>query len=73
MATAPVNIRKARAFLQKRNVPSQVISPRRFAMTAEELGKTFGETLKLLAQLMMGGQGLGPAPIAQKIAEKENA
>ena len=71
MAVAPVDIRKARAFLRKRNIPSRVISPRRFAMTAAELSKTFSETLKLLAQLMMGGQGLGPAPIAQKIAEKE--
>ena len=71
MAVKPVDIRRARAFLRKRNVPSRVVSPRRRAATADELGKSFSETLKLLAQLLMGGQGLGPAPIAQRIAEKQ--
>lgn len=67
----PVDVRKARAFLSNRGVKSKHVSPLKLAQASEELGKSFSETLALLRQLMMAGQGQGPAPIAQKIAEKQ--
>lgn len=68
-----VDVRRARAFLQARNVTSRAVSPRRFAVAAAELGKSFTELLRLIRRLSMAGQGIGQAPIAEELARKEAA
>lgn len=76
MNVTPAEIQKARDFLQGRaeprvgrKKPSQ-ISPRDFAYSAKEMGKSFEETLNTLAYLASGGQGEGPSPIATKDTDK---
>lgn len=75
-AVTPEEIRKARAYLQKMDITSAHVSPRKFAASAKELGKTFRETLNFLTRLMSGGQGQGPSPAATKDVDRlkpENA
>lgn len=50
-------VRKARSFLYTRGITAREISPRRFAAAAKELDTSFGELLRMIAQLKMGGQG----------------
>lgn len=50
----PVDIRKARAFLQQRGLRTADISPKDFATLAAEIGKSFTETLKFLAKSKLG-------------------
>lgn len=71
MTVKPKEARQARAFLQKKGIPSRAIPPKLFAATAKKEGKTFSELLKTISRLMLGGQGQGQAPEATKIAEKE--
>lgn len=73
MAASNVDVRRARAFLRKRSIPTRVISPRRFATAAKELGKSFADVLALIMRLRMGGQGLGPAPIGERVATMRKA
>lgn len=61
-------IRKARAFLQKRGFKTRDISPRTFATTARKTNKTFTELLKRIAEHMMRGQGVTQSPVATKLA-----
>ena len=70
-APTPKEIRQARAFLHERGIRPADIRARDFAAAAAELGKSFIETLRLIATLFAGGQGMGPAPIASQIAEGE--
>ena len=56
-----------------RGILTKDISPREFVAAAEELGKGFAETLKLIATLQLGGQGQGPAPEGKAAAEAEAA
>ncbi|MBX3504422.1 MAG: hypothetical protein KF895_03010 [Parvibaculum sp.] len=71
MQPSPKEIRQARAFLQNRGIRTSDIAPKDFAAAHREAGsKTFGETLKLIASLLMGGQGEGPAPRAAALAKK---
>ena len=67
----PADIRKARGFLRKRGIETKDISPRAFLAASRELETTFAETLKVIASLSLAGQGEGPAPRAQKLAEKD--
>ncbi len=71
MIVKPKEARQARAFLQKKGIPSRVIPPKLFAITAKRENKTFSELLKLISRLMLGGQGQGQAPEGTKLAEKE--
>ena len=66
-----VEVRRARAFLRKRGVPSRVMSPRKFAEAAEQTGKSFSQLLRMTARLMMGGQGQGQAKEARQIATQK--
>ena len=57
-------MKEAEAFLNELEIPSEVMTPRRLAVTSRELGKPFADTLDLLMGLQSAGQGGGPAPIA---------
>lgn len=63
-AVLPKDVRAARGFLQQRGVRTSDISPRHFAASAKELGKSFTDTLKYLALLLSGGSGNGPSETA---------
>lgn len=69
MPAANADVRRASAFLSERGISS--ISPRRLATAAQELGKTFAAVLELIMTLRSGGQGQGPAPIAERIAKAQ--
>lgn len=70
MTVTPAEIQKARDFLQGKGLPASKISPRDFAQSAKEFGKSFEETLNLLTYLASGGQGDGQSPIANKDTDK---
>ena len=53
---AQAEIRAAKSFLERRNIDSDEISPKKFAKAAKELDKTFKETLAILARELSGGQ-----------------
>jgi|TARA_R110002126_G_C10214663_1_gene478388 hypothetical protein len=53
---AQAEIRAAKSFLERRGLKSDKISPRKFAMAAKELDKSFKETLRILARELSGGQ-----------------
>ena len=53
---AAAEIRAAKSFLEKRQINTDKVSPRKFAMAAKELDKGFQETLKVLANELSGGQ-----------------
>lgn len=46
----------ARAFLRKRGIGSFEVSPRRFAASSKETGKTFAELLAFIGRLYDGRQ-----------------
>jgi hypothetical protein len=50
------DIRMARAFLRKRGIGSSEISPRKFAASSRETGKTFAELLAFIGRLYDGRQ-----------------
>lgn len=66
----PKEVRQARAFLQKKGIPSSEIAPRRLVAARKELGGTFEDTLRFLAILFMAGQGMGPGPKGKRQAER---
>lgn len=68
MIATPADVRRARAFLHERGVPFESVAPRRFATASKELGRTFADLLSLIMRLQAGGQGMGQAPIAERIA-----
>lgn len=62
MKALPKDIRQARAFLYQRRIHAKVIAPRRFAAAAKESGKSFGDLLKDISRMYLGGQGQGQFP-----------
>lgn len=60
MSATPAQIAAAAAYL--RDAKTQGVSARRLAASANELGKSFKDTLEYLAHLLSAGQGQGPAP-----------
>lgn len=64
MTVSAKQVADARAYLQGRGVKTSDISPRHFAVSAQEMGKGFGQTLKYLVLLLSGGSGVGPSRIA---------
>lgn len=71
-AITPREIKQARIYLQKQNITSAQISPRKFAASAKEMGKSFRDTLNFLARLLSGGQNQGPAPNASRKVDQLN-
>lgn len=60
----PAQIRSATEFLAGKGLLGD-ISARMFATAVNELGKSFADTLKIIAELLEGGQGQ-VAPEARK-------
>lgn len=60
------DVRDARKFLKKKKM-LDIIPPRLFAASAKETGQGLDETLRYLARLQMGGQGLGPVPVTEDV------
>lgn len=60
-AATPDDIKKARTFLKARKL-LDVFSPRMFATAQKEISAGLDDTLRYLANLQSGGQGLGPFP-----------
>ena len=56
---SPVAVKQAGEYLQQRGLET-VIPPRRLAVVARELGKSFDETVRLLMSLRGSDQGQGP-------------
>lgn len=54
MGISNTQVREARAFLRQRQLTPPV-SPRTFARSAEEMGKTFSELLRFIMRLRRGG------------------
>lgn len=52
----PLEIRKARAFLRRRGIGTHQVSPRRFANSSKETGKSFTELLAFIGRLLDGAQ-----------------
>lgn len=71
MTTKPREIREGRAFLQKRNLRTSDVNPKDFVGLSKRLGKSFYDTLKVIATLQLGGQGNGPFPETERALEKE--
>lgn len=61
-------VQAARAYLRRKKVSFKVVPPRKLASAKEETGKEFPELLRMIARLMMQGQGVGQAPRATRIA-----
>ena len=49
-------VREAKKFLQRRNIDSDEISPRKFYRLSKKLDKSFQQTLKILARTLSAGQ-----------------
>lgn len=56
---SPVAVKQAAVYLQQRGLDG-AIPPRRLAVVARELGKSFDETVRLLMSLQGSDQGMGP-------------
>ena len=56
---SPVAVKQATVYLQQRGLDG-AIPPRRLAVVARELGKSFDETVRLLMSLQGNDQGMGP-------------
>ena len=55
MSAAAAKVRAARAFLRQRRL-TPPLSPRTFATSAEETGKTFSDLLAFIMRLKQGSQ-----------------
>lgn len=53
---AAAEIRAAKKWLERREIKSNEISPRKFAKAAKALDKSFKETLRVIAGEQTGGQ-----------------
>ena len=53
---ANAEIRAAKKYLQRRNIDSDEISPRKFYRLSKKLDKSFQQTLKILARTLSAGQ-----------------
>lgn len=56
-------IQKAKAFLRKKDITADLISPRTFAAASAQLGVDFGELLILIGRLLDGGSNVSSSPI----------
>jgi hypothetical protein len=54
MAIKPEEIRKAKKFLENKNLSISIIKPRLFAQASNELNKNFNETLKFIKNKIYG-------------------
>ena len=54
MAVKPEEIRKAKKFLENKNLSISIIKPRLFAQASYELNKNFNETLKFIKNKIYG-------------------
>jgi len=54
MAVKPEEIRKAKKFLENKNLSISIIKPRLFAQASNELNKNFNETLKFIKNKIYG-------------------
>ena len=70
VAPTPEEVRKARAYLQKRGIRTSDISPKDFAKVAVEMQKTFAATLKYIARLKLGYQGKIPPADTRRLVEE---
>jgi len=61
VTVTPREIREARAYLQNRGLGTAEVVPKDFASLAKQFGKSFSDTLDLVAYLMAKGQGLHPS------------
>lgn len=66
---SPKETRAARSFLRNRGFRPTDIPPRLFATKAKATGKSFSDLLRSIAEMKMGGQGVGQAPKATNLAE----
>lgn len=53
---AAAEIRAAKKWLERRDIQSNELSPRKFAKAAKALDKSFKETLRVIAGEQTGGQ-----------------
>tara|TARA_R110000824_G_scaffold179122_5_gene359213 strand:+ start:3100 stop:3285 length:186 start_codon:yes stop_codon:yes gene_type:complete len=53
---AAAEIRAAKKWLERRDIKSAELSPRKFAKAAKALDKSFKETLRIIAGEQTGGQ-----------------
>ena len=53
---AQAEIRAAKSFLEKKGIKPEDISPKKFAMAAKELNKSFRETLQILIGELSAGE-----------------
>lgn len=60
-------VRAARDLLFQKGLLN-AISPKVLAAAAKEAARSLPDTLRLIAGLYMGGQGQGPAPVAERLA-----
>lgn len=65
-AIRPAEIRAARKAIYKSGLTSADVKPNLLAATSKQMGKGFLELLKLIAQIKMGGQGVGQSPLAKE-------
>lgn len=56
------DIRAAAAWLDRKGIKGKGITARALAGASEEYGKDFDETLRLLATMLAGEQGVGASP-----------
>ena len=67
-AVTAEDTRAAREFLKNNGLLGRGISARMLAGGAKDLGKSFSETLAVLADMLDDGQGQGQARRAQELA-----
>ena len=66
----PTLVKQAGEFLAQAGIQ---MSPRELAVLSKALGRPFSETVQAIARLSMGGQGGGPAPIAEGMNNPQRA
>lgn len=65
-------VERAQSFLLKHGMAGKVTALS-FAGAAKETGKSFERLLSYIRELLSGGSGIGPSPVATRIALKGNA
>lgn len=62
----PEEIKASRLFLKSKEM-LDIFNAKLFAKSAKELALSLPETLRYLARLKQGGQGLGPSPATEDV------
>lgn len=62
--------RKASSYLRRNRVPKEVVSADQLARASEETGRSLGDTLRLISDLLQAGSGLGAAPQTRRALER---